>query len=57
VLYQAHLASTIWGVFLANLMPTVPFVVLIMIPFVEQIDPWMEAAARVLGAGIGRLFG
>ena len=32
VLYQSHLAGTIWGVILANLVPTVPFVVLIMIP-------------------------
>ena len=56
VLYQAHLAGTIWGVILANLVPTVPFVVLIMIPFVEQIDPRVESAARVFGAGLGRLF-
>jgi putative spermidine/putrescine transport system permease protein len=56
VLYQAHLAGAIWGVILANLVPTVPFVVLIMIPFVEQIDPRIEAAARVFGARIGRLF-
>jgi len=56
VLYQAHLAGTIWGVILANLVPTVPFVVLIMIRFVEQIDPRVEAAARVFGAGLGRLF-
>ena len=53
VLYQAHLAGTIWGVILANLVPTVPFVILIMIPFVEQIDPRVEAAARVFGAGTG----
>ncbi len=56
VLYQAHLAGTIWGVILANLVPTVPFVILVMIPFVEQIDPRIEAAARVFGAGTGRLF-
>jgi putative spermidine/putrescine transport system permease protein len=56
VLYQAHLAGTIWGVILANLVPTVPFVILIMIPFVEQIDPRVEAAARVFGAGLARLF-
>jgi putative spermidine/putrescine transport system permease protein len=56
VLYQAHLAGTIWGVILANLVPTVPFVILIMIPFVEQIDPRIEAAAHVFGAGMGRLF-
>jgi len=56
VLYQVHLAGSIWGVILANLVPTVPFVVLIMIPFVEQIDPRVEAAARVFGARTGRLF-
>ena len=56
VLYQAHLGGTISGVILANLVPTVPFVMLIMIPFVEQIDPRIEAAARVFGAGTGRLF-
>jgi len=56
VLYQAHLAGAIWGVILANLVPTVPFVILIMIPFVEQIDPRVEAAARVFGAGLLRLF-
>ena len=56
VLYQAHLAGTIWGVILANLVPTVPFVILIMIPFIEQIDPRVESAARVFGAGTFRLF-
>ncbi|HEX3401035.1 MAG TPA: ABC transporter permease subunit [Acetobacteraceae bacterium] len=56
VLYRAHLAGSITGVILANLVPTVPFVILIMIPFVEQIDPRVEAAARVFGAGLGRLF-
>jgi putative spermidine/putrescine transport system permease protein len=56
VLYQAHLAGSIWGVILANLVPAVPFVVLIMIPFVEQIDPRIESAARVFGARMGRLF-
>jgi putative spermidine/putrescine transport system permease protein len=56
VLYQAHLAGAISGVILANLVPSVPFVILIMIPFVEQIDPRVEAAARVFGAGMFRLF-
>ena len=56
VLYQAHLGGNISGVILANLVPTVPFVVLVMVPFIEQIDPRVEAAARVFGAGTGRLF-
>jgi len=56
VLYQAHFGGNISGVILANLVPTVPFVVLVMMPFIEQIDPRIEAAARVFGAGTGRLF-
>ncbi|HVZ14843.1 MAG TPA: ABC transporter permease subunit [Bauldia sp.] len=56
VLYQAGLAGNLSGVVLANLVPTVPFVILIMIPFVEQIDPKIEAAARVFGANTLRLF-
>ena len=56
VLYQSGLGGTFWGVVLANLVPTVPFVVLIMIPFIEQIDPRIEAAARVFGATTPKLF-
>ncbi|HZP79523.1 MAG TPA: ABC transporter permease subunit [Pseudolabrys sp.] len=56
VLYQAGFAGNMSGVILANLVPTVPFVVLVMIPFIEQIDPRIESAARVFGAGTGRLF-
>ena len=56
VLYRAGLAGTIWGVILANLVPTVPFVIFVMVPFIEQVDPRMEAAARVFGAGTGSLF-
>ncbi len=56
VLYRLGLAGDFWGVVLANLVPTVPFVVLVMIPFIEQIDPRIEAAARVFGATTTRLF-
>jgi putative spermidine/putrescine transport system permease protein len=56
VLYQAQLAGTMNGVVLANLVPTVPFVILVMTPFIEQIDPRLEAAARVFGAGPFRVF-
>jgi len=56
VLYQARFGGNMSGVILANLVPTVPFVVLVMIPFIEQIDPRVEAAARVFGAGTWRLF-
>lgn len=56
VLYKAQLAGTIWGVILANLIPAAPFVILVMTPFIEQIDPNLESAARVFGAGTGRMF-
>ena len=56
VLYQTGLGGTLSGVILANLVPTVPFVVLVMMPFIEQIDPRIEAAARVFGAGTLRMF-
>jgi putative spermidine/putrescine transport system permease protein len=56
VLYRAGVAGSMSGVVLANLVPTVPFVILVMIPFIEQIDPRIEAAARVFGANTFRLF-
>lgn len=56
VLYQLGLGGTFWGVVLINLGPSFPFVVLVMIPFIEQIDPRIEAAARVFGAGTTSLF-
>lgn len=56
VLYQVGLGGTLTGVILANLVPSVPFVVLTMTPFVEQLDPRMEAAARVFGAGTFQVF-
>ena len=56
LLYRLGLAGTLNGVILANLVPTVPFVVVLMIPFIEQIDPRIEAAAHVFGANTGKLF-
>jgi ABC-type molybdate transport system permease subunit len=56
VLYKLQLAGTIYGVILANLIPAAPFVILVMTPFIEQIDPNLESAARVFGAGTGRMF-
>lgn len=56
VLYQVGLGGTFWGVVVANLVPTVPFVILVMIPFIEQIDPKVEAAAKVFGADTFKLF-
>jgi len=56
VLYKYHLGGTELGVILANLVPSVPFVVLTMTPFIEQIDPKIEAAARMCGAGTTSVF-
>jgi putative spermidine/putrescine transport system permease protein len=56
VLYRAGLAGSIWGVILANLVPTIPFVIFVMVPFIEQIDPRMESAAKVFGANTFALF-
>src|SRR6478609_4576979 len=56
VLYRTGLAGSMSGVVIANLVPTVPFVILVMIPFIEQIDQKIEAAARVFGANTFKLF-
>lgn len=56
VLYKANLGGTLAGVILANLIPAAPFVILVMTPFIEQIDPNLEAAARVFGASTPRVF-
>src|SRR4030081_3636543 len=56
VLYKLQLAGTLYGVIIANLIPALPFVILVMTPFIEQIDPNLEAAARVFGADTRRVF-
>ncbi|MEY4100648.1 MAG: hypothetical protein RL300_1819 [Pseudomonadota bacterium] len=56
VLYQANLAGNMSGVVIANMVPALSFVILVLIPFIEQIDPRVEAAARVFGANTPRLF-
>ncbi|GAA3960698.1 ABC transporter permease subunit [Actinomadura viridis] len=56
VLYKFHLAGTMTGVVAANLVPALPFVVLVMTPFVEQIDANVESAARMCGARTRQVF-
>ena len=56
VLYKYRLANSITGVILANLVPAIPFVILTMTPFIEQIDPKVEAAARMCGAKTRQIF-
>jgi len=57
VLYKFDLAGSMAGVIVANLVPSVPFVVMTMTPFIEQIDPKIEAAARMCGANTAAVFG
>jgi len=56
MLYEYGLAGRLTGVILANLAPAFPFVIVIMIPFIEQIDPNLERSARMLGASPFRVF-
>lgn len=56
VLYKYGFAGHLSGVVLANLVPSVPFVILTMTPFIEQIDPTVERAARMCGAGTRHVF-
>jgi putative spermidine/putrescine transport system permease protein len=48
LLYSLHLGGTITGVILGNLVPAVPFVILVMTPFIEQIDPKSQPSHRKL---------
>ncbi len=56
LLYRVGLGGSIVGVILANLVPVLPFVILILMPFIEQVDVSLEAAARMLGAGRLQVF-
>ncbi|WP_083974365.1 ABC transporter permease [Herbidospora daliensis] len=56
VLYEYGFAGHLSGVVLANLVPSIPFVILTMTPFIEQIDPAVERAARVCGARTRQVF-
>jgi putative spermidine/putrescine transport system permease protein len=57
VLYKFGFAGHLSGVVLANLVPSVPFVILTMMPFIEQVvAPRIEDAARMLGAGTRAVF-
>jgi putative spermidine/putrescine transport system permease protein len=56
LLFKLRLGGTLPGVILANLVPMVPFVILVMVPFIEQIDPRVEDAARMCGASTAKIF-
>jgi|SRR5665811_124739 len=50
MLYEYDIAGRTLGVIIANLVPAFPFVIIVMIPFIEQIDPNLERSAQMLGA-------
>lgn len=56
LLYKVGLGGSLPGVILSNLVPVLPFIVLVLMPFVEQIRPDVEQAARACGANTWQLF-
>jgi putative spermidine/putrescine transport system permease protein len=50
VMYKAHLALRVSGLILVNLVPIIPFMILILQPFIEQVGHNLESAAKMLGA-------
>lgn len=50
LLIRMGLGGTLWGVIIINLVPVIPFVILILAPFIEQVDLSLESASRMLGA-------
>jgi putative spermidine/putrescine transport system permease protein len=56
VMYNFGLGRTVLAVILVNLVPSVPFVIITMTPFIEQINPAIENAARMCGANTLRIF-
>jgi len=55
-LYTLRLGGSLPGVILANVVPTLPFVIIVMTPFIEQVDANLEAAARMCGANTWQVF-
>ena len=45
-----YMGGSLFSVILINLVPVIPFVILILRPFVEQVDISLESASRMLGA-------
>ena len=56
VMYNIGLGRTLTAVILVNLVPSVPFVIMTMTPFIEQINPTIESAARMSGASMRQVF-
>lgn len=56
LIYGLGLGGRLTGVILINLVPAVPFAILVLTPFMEAIDPRVEYAARMCGAGTMTIF-
>ena len=56
VMYNVGLGRTLTAVILVNLVPSIPFVIMTMTPFIEQINPAIENAARMSGASMRKIF-
>ncbi len=56
ILLRIGLGGTLIGVIMINLVPIVPFAILILAPFIEQVDVSLESASRMLGASRLRTF-
>lgn len=54
--YKAHIAGRIAGVIIVNLVPIVPFMILVIMPFIEQVSTNLESAAKMLGAKNATIF-
>jgi putative spermidine/putrescine transport system permease protein len=54
--YKTRLAGQILGTVLVNLVPIVPFMILVLMPFIEQVSANLESAAKMLGAKRGTVF-
>jgi len=54
--YKFHLAARVIGVILVNLVPIVPFMILVLLPFIEQVGTNLESAAKMLGASRWTIF-
>lgn len=56
VLYKIRLAPNLSAVVISNMVPTVSFMILVLIPFIEQVGENLESAARMLGATKRKVF-
>jgi putative spermidine/putrescine transport system permease protein len=54
--YKVHLAGRVLGTVVVNLVPIVPFMILVLMPFIEQVGANLESAAKMLGARRGTIF-